>query len=518
GDASSVPSPLLKQAGHLAPGQRGIDGALLDLEYQRIELIKFNLFDNNGTYTDYVSGRNGVPGPALKVWKQMRLSKTHPNYKEVGGDGEQICKGELIRHRTVTGVCNDIFNPAMGSTNQLFARNMTFDGVFPDQGRTALTRNRHGDRLGLFKPGPQVISRKLFTRQQSNPALCNEGYGLPGFSKDANCDYKKAPFFNVLAAFWIQFMTHDWFSHLEEGHNDAAYMPVGCVSQKVNGVEQALTPEDVKKLGCRPDDRIDKANVAESSEPKTFTAGGKSYLERAPKTFRNTNTAWWDASQLYGYDERSRQRVKRDPHDAAKLLLIQIPGRTSAGDQLGYLPTLAATDPMNPEWAGQEATAFPDNFTIGMSFFHNVFAREHNAFVTEFRKRAAATPEGDSGLRNPAMPGHVIRYRDVTADELFEAARLVVAAEIAKIHTTEWTPQLLYDEPLYLGMNANWSGLFGNGYPGVSEALRQIVTRNFGTSADAKKATQWYSVFASGPGIFGLGSHVYADDPVFAAF
>jgi hypothetical protein len=28
-------------------------------------------------------------------------------------------------------------------------------------------------------------------------------------------------------------------------------------------------------------------------------------------------------------------------------------------------------------------------------------------------------------------------------------ARLVVAAEIAKIHTIEWTTQLLYDEPLY---------------------------------------------------------------------
>ena len=517
-DAISVPNPLVKQAGHLAPAQRGIDGALLDLEYQRIELIKFNLFDNNGTYPDFVQGRNGVPGSALKVWKQMRLPKTDPHYKEVGGDAEQVCKGELIRHRNVTGICNDIFNPLMGSTNQLFARNMTFDATFPDQGRTDLTRNRHGDRLGLMKPDPQVISRKLFTRAQSNPALCNDGYGLPGFSKDANCDYKKAPFFNVLAAFWIQFMTHDWFSHLEEGHNDTAYMPVGCASQKVNGVEQALSPEDAKKLGCRPDDRIDKAFVSESTDPKTFTSNGKQYLERAPKTFRNTNTAWWDASQIYGYDDRSRQRVKRDPRDAAKLLLVQIPGRTSAGDQLGYLPTLEATDPMNPEWAGQEATAFPDNFTIGLSFFHNVFAREHNAFVTEFRKQAAATPAADSGLRNPAAPGRVIRYRDITPDELFEAARLVVAAEIAKIHTIEWTPQLLYDEPLYLGMNANWSGLFGKSYPGVSEALRQIVTRNFGTSADAKKATQWYSVFASGPGIFGLGSHVYADDPVFAVF
>ena len=58
-------------------------------------------------------------------------------------------------------------------------------------------------------------------------------------------------------------------------------------------------------------------------------------------------------------------------------------------------------------------------------------------------------------------PTTVIRYKDVTPDELFEAARLVVAAEIAKIHTIEWTPQLLYDEPLYRGMNANWSGLLG---------------------------------------------------------
>ena len=103
----------------------------------------------------------------------------------------------------------------------------------------------------------------------------------------------------------------------------------------------------------------------------------------------------------------------------------------------------------------------------------------------------------------------------MTADELFEAARLVVAAEIAKIHTTEWTPQLLYDEPLYLGMNANWSGLF-RGKERVQAALEKITVNNFGTSTDVKKATQWYSVFASGPGIFGLGNRVYADDAIFA--
>ena len=61
---------------------RGIDGALIDLEYQRIELIKFNLFDNSGTYPRYVSGdRARIGGPALKVWPEMRLPPGHPNYR-----------------------------------------------------------------------------------------------------------------------------------------------------------------------------------------------------------------------------------------------------------------------------------------------------------------------------------------------------------------------------------------------------------------------------------------------------
>jgi hypothetical protein len=479
GDAKSKAPEFVTQANHLGPTGRGIDGALLDLEYQRIELIKFNLFDNNKTYRQYVTGRKGVGGPALKFWAELRLPPAHANYREVGGAGEQVCRGDLIRARTLTGICNDIRNPLMGSTGQLFARNAEFDTLFPDLGRTELTRNRHGDRLGLLKPDPQVISRKLFTRAQSNPAACNDGYGLPGFSKDAGCDYKKAPFFNVLAAFWIQFMTHDWFSHLADA-----------------------------KLGCRPGDRIDRTLVAEAGEPGKFTHQGKEYLERAPKTFANNVTAWWDASQIYGYDERSRRRVKRDPADRARLLMPN-----------ALLPAFEPADPINPEWAGQEATAFPDNWTIGMSFYTNLFAREHNAFVGEFRRLGAQTPEADSGLRNPARPDAVIRYKDVTADELFEAGRLVVAAEIAKIHTTEWTPQLLYDEPLYRGMNANWSGLLGGPLgdnKAVADALGQIVTRSFGKSTDVKKAGQWYSVFASGPGIFGLGSQVYADDPVFA--
>ena len=516
GDASSL-SPRSGGPRHLDPNGRGIDGALLDLEYQRMELIKFNLFDNNGTYKDYVQGRDGVAGSALKVWDEMRLPKGHPQYVAVGGDGKQLCWGELIRFRNLTGICNDIKNPLMGSTNMPFARNVQLETTYPDLGKTDLARNRHGDRLGLLTPDPQVISRKLFTRQQSQPDRCREGHGLPGQSADANCDYAKAPFFNVLAAFWIQFMTHDWFSHLEEGHNASEMMAVGCSTQKVGNVDTPLTADEIAKLGCRPADRMDKAYIAEDSNPSTFTANGTEHIARAYKTTRNTVTAWWDASQLYGYDDTSRRRVKRDPADPAKLLLMPVGDRTGAGERQGYLPMFDPSDPINPQWVGQEATAFPDNWSIGTSFFHNLFAREHNLFVEAFRRQAAATPDADSGLRNPVRPDEVIRYKDVTADELFEIGQLVVSAEIAKIHTTEWTPQLLYDEPLYLGMNANWHGLF-YGHDLVQAALEKIVVNNFGKSTNAKKATQWYSVFAAGPGIFGLGSRVYADDAIFAAF
>ena len=504
GDETSRPPGLITKGG---PSLRGVSGALLDLEFQRVELIKFNLFDNNKTYQQFVTGRSGVPGPSLKTWPEMRLPPDHPQYQAVGGDGTQTCNGNLIRSRTVSGICNDILNPLMGSTGQLFARNVEFDTTYPDLGQNELTRNRHGNRLGLLTPDPQVISRKLFTRPQTNPDACHAGYGLPDNSKAADCDYKKAPFFNVLAAFWIQFMTHDWFSHLEEGHNQAEYMKVGCESQKVNNVETPLTPDDIQKLGCRPDDRMDKAYVAEDSEPGKFSAGGKEYLARAPKTMRNTNTAWWDASQIYGYDDRSRQRVKRDPADTAKLLL------TPAGSTgQGYLPVFAPDAPINPEWTGQEVAAFPDNWTIGTSFYHNLFTREHNTFVTEFRALTAKTPNADSGLRDPAKPKQVIHYKDVSADELFEAARLVVSAEIAKIHTIEWTPQLLYNEPLYKGMNANWNGLLGDSGSDVSKALSTVVTKGLGKSENADKATAWYSVLASGPGIFGIGSRVHGYD------
>jgi len=507
GDESSRSSTHLLPIRRLSRDQRGIDGALLDLEYQRIELLKFNLFDNF-TYEDYVRGRDAVPGRSLKVWDEMRLPPDHPRYDEVGGGAPQVCSGELIRYRTLTGICNDVRNPLMGSANTVFARNVQFEETFPRLGLSELVRNRHGDRLGLLRPDPQVISRELFTRRQDDPARCDAGTAE---GPDADCDYIKAPFFNVLAAFWIQFMTHDWFAHLDEGQNAPEAIPMGCEMRLEDGAQRPLTEEERTAMGCRAGDRIDASLYAEEGPAPSFEDGGETQLARAHRTTRNTNTAWWDASQLYGYSERSGQRVKRDPDDRAKLLMVSIDG--DAGGT-GYLPVFEEGDPINPAWGGQEAVAFPDNWSIGLSFYHNLFAREHNLFVDEFRRRADADPEGDSGLRDPAAPDRVIMNEDVSDEEIYQAARLVIAAEIAKIHTIEWTPQLLYDEPLYLAMNANWHGLFRDN-DRLSQVLERVVVDRLGRSFSEADQTQWYSVFASGAGIFGLGSHRYEGRPTF---
>ena len=43
---------------------------------------------------------------------------------------------------------------------------------------------------------------------------------------------------------------------------------------------------------------------------------------------------------------------------------------------------------------------------------------------------------------------------------LFNVARLINAAVMAKIHTVEWTPAILPNRGLDSGLNANWYGLF----------------------------------------------------------
>ena len=515
GDADSkVPgfAALFGNVPVFGANRRGIAGALLDLELQRMEMIKFNLFDNSGTYEKYSEIMRDPAGVFHNPWVEMRVSDQKPvgndmdeheyarlvaRLKKEGlttnpVDGSQQCQGESIRFRDLNGHCNDIYNPLMGSTNQPLARNVQFEAVtFPDldeQKQSPETRNRHGKRLALLEPNPQLISRTLFSRDQTQAKNCHEGHGSK--NSPSICPYEKANSFNVLAAFWIQFMTHDWFSHARDGRNSETMLKMGCTEQ---------LKETIK---CRPEDQIGEA-LLDRTDPGTF-ANGKS-LKKAQRRTLNRVTAWWDASQIYGYDENSRKRVKKDPKDPAKLLMLHPVGKPTQDEKQGYLPLLDESDRnhMNPLWEGQEATAFPDNWSIGLSFFHNVFAREHNTFVDYFRSQ---DPKEDSGLRRPDKPKEPVLFGEVTPRELFEIARLVVSAEIAKIHTIEWTTQLLYDEALHRGMNANWSGLFEK-YPVVGAAVETVMDR-LKKSGDLTDANLKYSAFAGGPGIFGMRNEI----------
>ncbi len=136
-------------------------------------------------------------------------------------------------------------------------------------------------------------------------------------------------------------------------------MAVGCASQKVNGVETPLTPEQAARLGCRPGDTIDRTLVADTSAPANFTHDGRTYTARSSRTFRNTNTAWWDASQIYGYDETSHIRVKRDPKDPARLLMVQLPGAHQRGRSSGLPPAPARFRPEAPRVDGPGVRSVP---------------------------------------------------------------------------------------------------------------------------------------------------------------
>lgn len=52
-----------------------------------MELIKFNFFDNLGSFVDYVFGCDGVVGLVFKIWFLMWLLVDLFFYVVVGGDG-----------------------------------------------------------------------------------------------------------------------------------------------------------------------------------------------------------------------------------------------------------------------------------------------------------------------------------------------------------------------------------------------------------------------------------------------
>ena len=135
-----------------------------------------------------------------------------------------------------------------------------------------------------------------------------------------------------------------------------------------------------------------------------------------PPTFVNPASHWWDGSNVYGSTDAVTQRL-RTMED-------------------GKLIVKNRRLPIDPE-TGIAITGFNDNWWVGLGLLHTLFALEHNAICDRLRSESPSWSD----------------------DQLFETARLINAALMAKIHTVEWTPGILAHPTLQLGMRANWWGL-----------------------------------------------------------
>lgn len=152
-------------------------------------------------------------------------------------------------------------------------------------------------------------------------------------------------------------------------------------------------------------------------EPRMRIAGNVPFTSDRPTpvnpAFANIASHWWDGSEVYGSDAARAAALR----EGAKLRMTPE----------GYLPA---------DTSGQELTGFNESWWLGLSGLHTIFAREHNLLCDELRAH----------------------YRGWSDERVYQTARLIVSALIAKIHTVEWTPAILGTEVIDIGLKANWNG------------------------------------------------------------
>jgi hypothetical protein len=144
-------------------------------------------------------------------------------------------------------------------------------------------------------------------------------------------------------------------------------------------------------------------------------------LDQRYQSFISDQTHWWDASQLYG----------ADPDFATAI-------RTGEGGRV--LEDVALLKVMEDHLDRSDGTtaAIP-NLWLGSALIHGLFANEHNAICGELARTHPRCKADDKWL--------------------YEKARLINAAVMAKIHTVEWTPAAVGHPASANGARKTWYGL-----------------------------------------------------------
>ncbi|MBV8293604.1 MAG: peroxidase [Mycobacterium sp.] len=234
---------------------------------------------------------------------------------------------------------------------------------------------------------------------------------------DGQPDMKTVPFLNLLAASWIQFMNHDWINHGDTDPN--AFIRV------------SLCAKDPARRRYQQDELA----IGKTQQDPTRQAQG----EPACTSSINEVTHWWDGSQIYGSDQATQDRLRS-----------RSMGKMKLRDGSMLLPLEPSTD--------VEDTGFRRNWWVGLTMLHTLFVREHNAICDMLYD---AYPTWDD-------------------NRLFNVARLINAAVMAKIHSIEWTPAILPNQALETGLNSNWYGLLTYKFrkDNARKTLSEINIRN----------------------------------------
>ncbi|RSL86513.1 hypothetical protein CEP51_002755 [Fusarium floridanum] len=228
-------------------------------------------------------------------------------------------------------------------------------------------------------------------------------------------EFKPAVIVNLLAAAWIQFQVHDWAQHMFD-------------TKKETHIDIPLNPDDGWS-----DDKMDVPRTKKAKDLSEQDA-------EKPPAYDNENTHWWDASQIYGSTEAETKKLRAKCHESH-------PGQLAV--------TVEDGEKFLPREHGIPATGFRQNWWLGLELLHTLFALEHNAIAEQLH------------LSNPTW----------SSDRIFDTARLVNCALMAKIHTVEWTPGILQHPTLQIAMDANWWGLLG-------EKLWHVFGRPFGNKSE----------------------------------
>lgn len=85
-----------------------------------------------------------------------------------------------------------------------------------------------------------------------------------------------------------------------------------------------------------------------------------------PATYNNSNTHWWDLSQVYGADEATHARLRSFVDGKMKV----------AADGL---------IPVGPD--GLDLTGDNADWWAGLSLLHNIWVKEHNLICDMFKAR-----------------------------------------------------------------------------------------------------------------------------------